>query len=210
MKIKTFVFNPFQENTYIIYDETGECCIIDPGCNSTNEEKKLTNFIEVNNLTLKYILLTHGHIDHILGLDFIAGMYSMNPFIHPDDLFLIHSGTAIANMYGLDFIPYSGSTIDIKDRDTIRFGNSKLTAIHCPGHSPGGVCFYSADFKILISGDVLFHTSIGRTDLPGGDYATLINSIQSNLMILPDDTNVYPGHSEFTTIGFERYNNPFL
>jgi hydroxyacylglutathione hydrolase len=210
MKIKTFVFNPFQENTFILYDDSSECCIIDPGCNSVNEEKKLSEFIDSKGLKPKHILLTHGHIDHILGLDYISKKYDLTPLIHPDDVFLIQSGSSIANMYGLDFTPYTGTTVDINDNDIIHFGKSSLVTIHCPGHSPGGVCFYSSENDILIAGDVLFHTSIGRTDLPGGEYSQLINSIQTKLMTLPDNTTIYPGHSEFTTIGFERYNNPFL
>lgn len=210
MKIKTFVFNPFQENTFILYDQNGDCAIIDPGCNSEKENSILSAFIESNGLIPVYLLLTHAHIDHILGVNFVSEKYSLDPYLHPADLFLFTSGVSVSEMYGLDFIPPPNVTREINDNSVFAFGTSKLIPIHCPGHSPGGVCFYSEYDNLLISGDVLFNSSIGRTDLPGGNYKQLIESIQSKLMILPDETIVHPGHSEFTTIGEERLNNPFL
>ncbi|MBK7094033.1 MAG: MBL fold metallo-hydrolase [Saprospiraceae bacterium] len=210
MKIKTFVFNPFQENTFILYDQNGDCAIIDPGCNSENENSILSAFIESNGLIPVYLLLTHAHIDHILGVNFVSEKYKLVPYLHPADLFLFTSGISVAEMYGLDFTPPPVVTREINDNSVFTLGESKLTSIHCPGHSPGGVCFYSESDNLLISGDVLFNSSIGRTDLPGGNYKQLIESIQSKLMILPDETIVHPGHSEFTTIGEERLNNPFL
>jgi hydroxyacylglutathione hydrolase len=210
MKIKTFVFNPFQENTFILYDNTGECAIVDPGCNSDRENLILTTFIESNKLKPVYLLLTHAHIDHILGVNFVSEKYGLVPYLHPADLFLFTSGVSVSEMYGLDFIAPPDVTREINDNSVFKLGESKLISIHCPGHSPGCVCFYAESDNLLISGDVLFNSSIGRTDLPGGNYIQLKESIQSKLMILPDETIVHPGHSEVTTIGEERLNNPFL
>ena len=210
MKIKTFVFNPFQENTFILYDNTGECAIVDPGCNSERENSILSEFISVNNLKPSYLLLTHAHIDHILGVSYVSEKYGLIPHLHPEDRFLFSTGVSIAEMYGLEFTPPKNIIEELHESSIIKIGDSVLTVLHCPGHSPGGVCFYSETDNFLIAGDVLFNSSIGRTDLPGGDYAQLIESIQKKLMVLPDETIVYPGHSEYTTIADEKFNNPFL
>jgi glyoxylase-like metal-dependent hydrolase (beta-lactamase superfamily II) len=210
MKISRFVFNPFEVNTFVLHDETGCCIIIDPGCINQNEVGKIVSFIESSRLHPEYIVLTHGHIDHILGVKFICENYNIKPYIHSSDQFLIDSSQNIAKMYGL---PYIKSEVEFMFLDTMQylsFGTSSLKLMHCPGHSPGSVCLYSESDKILISGDVLFNGSIGRTDLPGGEYSQLIESIERKLLVLPEDTIVFPGHYEETSIGKEKKSNPFL
>ena len=212
MEIKSFVFNPFQENTFLLYDDlSGECAIVDPGCNSEKENSILSDFINGSKLRPKYLLLTHAHIDHILGLSFVMKEFSLIPYVHAEDMFLIQSAASVAQMYGLNYTPPANSDTQLLEDDMVlKLGDSTIKVLHCPGHSPGGVCFYFENDGFILSGDVLFHSSIGRTDLPGGQYDQLIESIQTKLLVLPDTTIVYPGHSEFTTIGYERYNNPFL
>lgn len=210
MKITRFVFNPFEVNTYILYDDSGTCIIIDPGCINQIEVDKIKRFVESNNLVPESVVLTHGHIDHILGVKFISETYNIKPYIHSSDQFLIDSSQNIAKMYGLSYIKSEVGFEFLDAMEYLIFGNSRLKLIHCPGHSPGSVCLYSVPDKLLISGDVLFNGSIGRTDLPGGEYSQLIKSIESNLMVLPDDIIVYPGHYEETSIGKEKIFNPFL
>jgi hydroxyacylglutathione hydrolase len=210
IQIKTFVFNPFQENTFVLYDNTKECVIVDSGCYNTEEQTELVDFIESNNLKPRFIINTHGHVDHVLGNAFVKEKFKIDILAHAEDLPLMQSATTHALMYGLtiDDVP----TIDknINHGDTIQFGNSTLHVIHTPGHSRGGICLHSEADGFLISGDSLFKASIGRTDLPGGDYDTLIASISNNLLSLNPETKVYPGHGEPSTIGWEKINNPFL
>ncbi len=211
MRIKIFTFNPIQENTYILWDETRECVIIDAGCLFPDEENALVHFIEENNLTLKHVLNTHLHFDHAFGNTFLAKKYGILPKAHRADEFLIPSMVDTVRRFGLNFnvIPQNLGGY-IEDDDVIRFGNTELQAIYTPGHSPGGLCFYNEKDGVLISGDTLFLESIGRTDLPGGDYATLIKSIKNKLLVLPDSTVVYPGHDTITTIRNEKDFNPYL
>lgn len=205
-----FTFGPFQENTYILWDETKECILLDPGNSNATENKKLTGFISQNGLTPKRLILTHGHVDHISGNKYIFDTYGLLPEVHKDDLYFIEKHSATANMYG---IPAEQSPMPksfIKEGDIISFGNSTLKTLHTPGHSPGSLSFYNMDDAFIIGGDVLFYGSIGRSDLPMGDHETLIRSIKEKLMPLGDHMKVYSGHGMATTIGFERMNNPFL
>ncbi|MCF6240618.1 MAG: MBL fold metallo-hydrolase [Bacteroidales bacterium] len=210
MTIKTFIFNPFQENTYLLYDETGEAVIIDPGCYSKSEEEQLSNFISSNNLKLKHLLNTHSHIDHILGNRFISKTYNLPVQSHREDEFLIARAQEQAVLFGMqiDAPPAVGKYID--ESNTIKFGKSVLKITHAPGHSPGSLVFYNEDERFMIVGDVLFNQSIGRTDLPGGNLDTLLKSIFTKLFPLGDDMKVYPGHGTTTTIGQERISNPFF
>lgn len=209
VQIKQLILNPFQENTYIIYDETKEAVIIDAGCHTQSGIDEVKKFVSTENLIIKYLLITHGHIDHIIGLQPLKEIYQVESLAHADELALIKSIPAQALMFGfkMDKAPVIDKTF--KDGDKITFGNSCIEVIHTPGHSKGGVCFLLRESKILISGDTLFQGSIGRTDL-GGNYETLIMSIINKLIPLGDDVVVYPGHGDSTTIGYEKKYNPFL
>jgi len=207
--IKLFTFNDFAENTYLLYDETGEGIIIDPGCYLPDEKDMLKDFIEEKNLKIKFLVNTHGHIDHVLGNAFVKNTYHVPLLIHEQDLPTLKSNDVIAEMYG--FIQYQSTNADqlIKESDSIKFGNSSLEVIFVPGHSPGHIALYDKSAAFCISGDVLFRGSIGRTDLPGGDFNTLINSIHEKLFPLGDEVKIYPGHGPATDVGFEKSSNPY-
>lgn len=208
--IKRFMFNPFQVNTFILYDETGECVIIDPGCYEDFEKEQLVKFIEDHNLKPKRLLNTHCHIDHLLGNNFVAEKYGLKPEVHREGVEFIKSATEQGMTFGL-FVPAQTEPEDFfEEGDIIKFGNSELEVLYTPGHVDGHVCFLNRDQKFVIVGDVLFQMSIGRTDLPTGDTDLLLSNIREKLFTLPDDFTVYPGHGPETTIGFEKVNNPFL
>lgn len=210
MQIARFTFNSFMENTYVLYDDTGECVIVDPGCFDREEQDELEKFITNGKLQPVRLLLTHCHIDHVLGNTFVYERYGLRPHIHPEDEFLLRAIPSYAAGFGLQVPPSPEPLITFAEGGTIQFGNSLLKLIHAPGHSPGSVCFYHKESGNLISGDVLFEGSIGRTDLPGGNYDTLMHSIINKLLQLPADTVVHPGHGPETSIGFEKGNNPFI
>ena len=211
MTIKTFTFNPIQENTYLVYDETLEAVVIDAGCISKVEKRALKQYMEDNNLTLKRVLNTHLHFDHQFGNRFLFDTFGIKPEAGKEDEYLLENVIAQTRSFGMDVDeeaqPLGGYIIENQE---IKFGNSAFTAFHVPGHSPGSMAYYAEKDGVLFAGDVLFRGSIGRTDLPGGDYATLIQSITQKLLPLPDSTVVYSGHGPQTTIGFEKKNNPFL
>lgn len=210
MKIQKFTFNPFQENTYLLYDETCEAAIVDPGCYNKNEQQQLVDFIDRNNLKPKLLLNTHAHIDHIFGNRFIAEKYNLELHLHPDDRTTLEAGERSALVYGLDYDPSPEGTQELKEGEFIAFGNTQLEIIHVPGHAPGHVVFYHKAKKRIIGGDVLFKGSIGRTDLPGGNHEQLLANIRQKLFTLDDDILVYTGHGEETTIGVEKRTNPFF
>lgn len=212
MKVATLCFNMFGENTYIIWDEnTRHCAIIDPGMISSNEENIISKFIEDNRLEPKHLINTHIHIDHVAGNQYIVQKYNLTVKASKEDEFLGARIAAQAEMFGLP-IKVDDVVIGdyLQDDDIINIGDSSLKVLHIPGHSPGGLALYCEESSFLISGDSLFHGSIGRTDLPGGDYTTLIESIKHKIFALPADTIVYPGHGPATTIENERRFNPFL
>jgi glyoxylase-like metal-dependent hydrolase (beta-lactamase superfamily II) len=212
MKIKQIQNNPFQENTYIVWDEaTLEAAIIDCGALFPQEEERIEEFINDNKLKVKYILNTHLHLDHCFGNAWAAERYEVLPMAHEDDEILLARMGEQARMFGLPFeVKTEKLGRYLKDGDVLMLGNNEIKVIHTPGHSRGGLCFYISSTGWLISGDSLFEGSIGRTDLEGGSYATLIKSITEHLMILPEETVVYPGHGAYTTIGEEKKCNPFL
>ena len=210
MQVKVFTFNDFYENTYVLYDDTKECVIIDPGCNSYQERQELRTFIEQKHLTPVKLLNTHCHIDHILGNYFVTTQWKLSLTAHNGEIPVLESGMQIAQLYGIYYEPSPEISDFIKEGDTISFGDTTLTVLYTPGHSPASVSFYNKESGILIAGDVLFRESIGRTDLPGGDFDTLIRSIRIRFFTLPDETIVYSGHGPSTTIGYEKLHNPFL
>ena len=208
--IKKFTFNPFQENTYILFDETKECVVIDPGCYDKQEKTDLINFIEENELIPVQLLNTHCHIDHVLGNYMVSSNYQLKLAAHKLEVPVLEGSAYWGSQYGIngDLSPHI--EIYLNEGDQIEFGNSKLEVIFVPGHSPGHIAFVNHDEKFIINGDVLFQGSYGRYDLPGGDLRTLAQSIQKKLFVLPDDYTVYAGHMGETTIGAEKKTNPIL
>lgn len=210
MKIQPFTFNDFYENSYIVYDETRECIIIDPGCNTISEQKELTDFISDLSLRPIHLINTHCHIDHILGNRFVHETYGLPLSAHKKEKSVLDSGNQVALMYQIPYNPSPEITLFLDEGDTIHFGISTFHILFTPGHSPASISLHNAEHKILIAGDVLFQGSIGRTDLPGGNFEVLTRAIREKLFILHDDTVVYPGHGPTTTTGIERRTNPFF
>lgn len=212
MKIVIFEFRLFGINTYLVYDpDTKDCAIIDPGMSTPQEEEAIVKYITENGLHLTQIINTHLHIDHVAGIPFLRKKYGVPVIGHKDDEPLGLHLTEQTRRFGLK-LPTDGIEITeyIKDGDKIKIGNGELEAILVPGHSKGSIALYDAADHFLISGDALFQGSIGRTDLPGGNYRELIKSINDRLLTLPDETVVFPGHGPATTIGQEKQNNPFF
>lgn len=210
LSLKLFTFNPVQENTYVLYNEKKECCIIDPGCYFAQEKEELKSFIEKGGLTPVLLLNTHCHLDHVFGNKFVNEIWNLTLHIHEKEKPVLDKAPIAGKTWQLPFDNYEGELVFIKEGETIKIGDEELEIRFTPGHSPGSVCFYHQAAGFVIGGDVLFNGSIGRTDLPGGDFDTLINSIQTQLFTLPDETIVYSGHGSLTTIGFEKMNNPYV
>ncbi len=210
MDIQLLTFNPFEENTYIISASSGECIIIDPGCFDAGEREKLKRTIREEGLRPVRLINTHCHIDHILGNAFVAREYGLELEIHSGELPVLEAGQQVADMYGIPYDPSPAPASFLKEGDEVLLDDHILKVLFTPGHSPASICLYHEAGGWLIGGDVLFYESIGRTDLPGGDHATLIRSIRTQLFDLPGDTIVYPGHGQHTTIGYEKMFNPFL
>ena len=210
LQIKSFVFSPIQENTYILYNASNDCIIIDPGCYFDEEKETLINYIEKMELKPKMLLNTHCHLDHIFGNKFIAQKYGLSLQIHADEKAVLEYAPTSGLMYDMPFDNYTGDLVFIKEGHTIKLGNDELKVLLTPGHSPGSLSFYCEKDGFVISGDALFYRSIGRTDLPGGHHQTLIDSIKKQLLVLPGNTKVYSGHGPATNIEDERTGNPFL
>ena len=215
LNVKAFIFNPVEENTYVLYNNRHQCCIIDPGCYFPEERDRLKTFIEETDLKPTLLLNTHCHLDHVFGNKFIQDTWGQTLHIHEKEKPVLEFAPEAGRLWQLPFENYSGDLNFIEEGGKIKLGDdeadsNRLEIFFTPGHSPGSICFYNEPGGFVISGDVLFNGSIGRTDLPGGDYDTLINSIQTRLFTLPDDTKVYSGHGPVTTIGFEKQNNPFV
>ncbi|HEX8531612.1 MAG TPA: MBL fold metallo-hydrolase [Cytophagales bacterium] len=209
--IKIFTFNAFSENTYVLYDDTRQGVIIDPGCYDRSERDALAAFIAGEKLEIKHLLNTHGHVDHVLGNAWVKRTYGVKLLVHPlDEQTLRAVQVYAAPMYGM--VAYEPSEPDgyLEEGDQVTFGNTTLDVLFVPGHAPGHIAFFHPGQRFCIGGDVLFQGSIGRYDLPGGNQQTLIGSITEKLLPLGDDVTVYPGHGPQTTIGRERKYNPFL
>lgn len=208
--VKTLVFNPFQVNSYLLFDETSECLIIDGACMGADEENAFAKHITSNNLKPVQLISTHPHMDHVAGNKFVCEKFNIPLAVHKDAMPLLFKVKGHGAAFGFDDIEYYEPSVFLNDGDSIRFGNSEVKVLYTPGHANGSICLYSEKDDFVIVGDVLFNESIGRTDFPTGNHALLIESIQSKLLVLPDDTLVYPGHGPTTTIGYEKENNPFL
>jgi hydroxyacylglutathione hydrolase len=209
LQLNTFVFNPFYENTYLLFDDTSECIIIDPGCFNTEEQQELTNFVETNKLKPVRLINTHCHLDHVLGNNFVSRKWNLGLEIPINEQGVLDRYERSCQLYGIpgDLQPPVAKHIEAHEQ--ITFGHTTLEIISAPGHSPGHFCYYHAATATLIGGDVLFRESVGRTDLPGGNTAQLMQSIHEKLFVLPENTTVYSGHGPVTTIGHEKIHNPF-
>ncbi len=207
--IRSFTFNPFQENSYVLHDETGEAVIIDPGCYEKAEHAEIKNFIALKDLQVRLILNTHCHIDHVLGNEYLKSQFQVPLLIHSLELPVLKAVKVYSSNYGFPLYQEALPDGELLPGIPVKFGKSQLDVLFVPGHSPGHVAFYEPDQKFIIGGDVLFHRSIGRTDLPGGNHRTLIESIHRQLFVLPDDVVVHPGHGPSTTLGEEKAYNPF-
>lgn len=212
MQVAKFTYNMFQENTYILHDETKECVIVDPGCHGPEEQKHMSDFIESNGLKPVRLILTHCHIDHVAGCAFVANKYDLEVECNQLDIAQLDRVTDYGPMFGfyIDEVPRPNPAKSLEEGMKMEFGNTTMDIIFTPGHAPGHICFYHESSSTLIAGDTLFFQSIGRTDLPGGDHQTLVDSIKTKLFALPDDTVVYCGHGPETKIGTEKASNPFL
>ncbi len=210
ISIKHLTFNLFATNTFVLSDETGECIIVDPGCSNHSEEEELSNYIKSKSLIPKAQIITHYHIDHILGIKYVKDTYGFGATAHVDGKVFWEDASNQGFDYGLvadDIIP---PDYFIREHDKVTFGNSELIVLHVPGHADGSICLVNIPQRFVIAGDVLFYGSIGRTDLPTGNFRLLRQSIQSKLFSLEDNFTVYPGHGQETTIGMERLHNPYI
>ncbi|HEY5370423.1 MAG TPA: MBL fold metallo-hydrolase [Hanamia sp.] len=191
-QIKAFIFNPVEENTYLLYNEFNECIIIDPGCYFDEEKEALKSFIHLNKLQPKILLNTHCHLDHVFGNKFMADEYKVTLKTHRLEKFVLEMAPASGLMFNLPFDNYPGDIIFLEEGEIVALRDDELEVIHVPGHSPGSICFFCKKQKFIIGGDVLFENSIGRTDLPGGSHEDLVKNIKEKLFKLPEDVKVYP------------------
>ena len=209
-QVHQLTYGPFAENTYLITDADDNALVIDPGMYDPQENTHFFEYLNQKKIKPSRLLLTHAHLDHVFGVNWVHKQYNLVPEVHQEDKIVYDTAVAVATGYGLNMQPLVAAKVGLAEGDIIELGSAKLSILHAPGHSPGSVCFYNAEEGYVIGGDVLFQGSIGRTDLPGGDFDTLINSIRTKLMNLPDDTTVYSGHGAITTIAQERISNPYL
>lgn len=210
MNIAQLTFNPFQENTYVLWDETGEAVIVDAGNYTARESEALFNFIAEKGLRPVLAVNTHGHVDHILGVQRVKDRYGIPFALHPEDRFLVESAPTHGAMYGFQVDAVPAVERDLEDGGEVSFGNTRLEVIHTPGHTPGHISLYQPDDKILFTGDTIFKESIGRTDLPGGNYAWIMKSIIDRILPLGEEVAIYPGHGPSSTLGHEMLYNPFI
>ncbi len=210
MDIKSFVFNAFYENTYLLSSTNRETIIVDPGCYDSFEKKELTDFIKINKLNPIAIINTHCHIDHVLGNDYLKKLYEIPLWIPANETELLKSVSNYAPTVGIQGYKAAQPDMMLREKDLIKFGTEKLEILYAPGHSEGHLMFYHATDQLLIAGDVIFRESIGRTDLPGGDFKILEKSIKNQVFTLPDTVKIYPGHGPSTTVGHEKKENPFV
>ena len=210
IQIKIFVFNPIQVNTYIIYDESHHAAVIDPACFDKEEENELYTFLMDNELEVVLAVNTHAHFDHILGNNFIFKKFGLKTLMHKAGLKFAEQAANQSRMFGFETEDIILPEKFLEQDEILKFGNSSLKVLYTPGHADGSVCFYSQEQGFMITGDLIFRESVGRTDLPTGNYQLLIQSIQNHILTLDEDTVLYPGHGPKTTIGHEKKYNPFI
>lgn len=210
LSVKSFTFSPIQENTYVLYNDQQQCCIIDPGCYFPEERDELKTDIVKTGLSPVLLLNTHCHLDHVFGNKFVHDTWDLPLHLHEKEKRVLDFAPQSGLMYQLPFDNYDGPMVYLKEGNIIKIGDDELEIRFTPGHSPGSVSFYHEAGGFIIGGDVLFNGSVGRTDLPGGNMDILVNSIQTQFFTLPDETKVYSGHGPVTSIGFEKMNNPFV
>lgn len=210
LQIQKFTFNPFSENTYVVYNENKNAVVVDPGNIQDFETNALEKFISENNLTVKNILLTHAHIDHVLGLQWAFDKFHVPVLLHEIEKEILDRNPFTTKQFGFFMKPFEGEIQYLKENEILKLDEDELKIFHVPGHSPGHVAYHSEKQNFIISGDVLFEGSIGRTDLYKGDFEQLLESIRTKLFVLNDETQVFSGHGNETTIGFEKQHNPFF
>ena len=210
MKIACLTFNPIQENTYLLWDDTSECVVIDAGNSSPREDAALDDFIARHGLKPVLAANTHGHFDHTLGVEHLKQHYGISFALSSKDRFLVDNAATSGSVFGVRIGAMPSTDIDLEQQQEIRFGQTRLQILRTPGHTPGHVAFYEPESKSLFTGDTLFRESIGRTDLPGGDYSWIMRSILDVIVPLGEEVRVYPGHGPETTIGHELLYNPFI
>ena len=209
LKIKSFTFNAFQENTYVV-SLGNKCFIVDPGNSSDEENEELMLYISSNKLIPEYVLITHCHVDHVLGTNFLTTSFSIKAYLPESEKKIYDEMVNYAHLFGFENYNNSKDIKYITKDSRLVFNGLDIDILLLPGHSPGHLAFYFDRYKKCFSGDVIFKNSIGRTDLPGGNYETLINSIKNELFLLDDNVQIYPGHGPITNIYDEKHLNPFL
>jgi hydroxyacylglutathione hydrolase len=210
LNIKTLVFNAFQVNTYVISDQKGNCLLVDPACYSTREQEQLASFLTENNLTVQYTVNTHSHVDHVLGNSFVYRGYGFKPLIHRDGLVFYDHMLAHANTFGFEIDELIYPEEFLEEGQVLKLGDEEMKVHYTPGHADGSVCLVHEAGRWIVTGDLLFYLSIGRTDLPTGNLEKLLHSVRNKIFIYGDEYTLYPGHGNATTIGYERRNNPYL
>lgn len=210
MHLKVFTFNPFQENTYLLWDDSRQSVIVDPGNSNTHEDEVIVEAIESLDLKPAAIWLTHAHADHVCGTAFLSRKFQLPVVVHPLDVRLLENAPFFATLFGFSMEAPPAPSRFAEEGKSMHLGSSALEVLHIPGHAPGHVVYIHHESRQILAGDVLFQKSIGRTDLPGGNHDQLIAGIKQKLLSLPDDYVVWPGHGPATTIGHERRFNPFL
>jgi len=210
LTIKTFQFNDFGVNTYVLANDNNECVIIDPGCYSKAEQTSFDDFLETSKYKVEKLIITHCHIDHILGIAHLEDKFGVGAWIHPAGKEFLRASIGYASVFGFEVERIITPAGFINEGEQISLGSDKLDILYTPGHAEGSICFVNHSQKMVFTGDVLFNNSIGRSDMPTGDFDLLISSITNKLMMLSNDYTVYPGHGPMTTIGYERKNNPFI
>lgn len=210
LQVQRFTCNPLAEHTYVVYDETKDCIIVDPGCSTVAEQQELSGFIAEQGLRVTHLINTHCHVDHMVGDAYVKRTYAVPLYIHPAEVFVLQLSPSYATQYGIAYCEPTVADLFLQAGDKVQVGNNSLQVLHVPGHSPGHIALYSPTDHFCLVGDVLFKNYVGRTDLPGGDYEVLMRSIHEQLLVLDEATTIYPGHGAKTTIGIEKQHNPFL